>query len=253
MLLLIINVVVDTAGKSYKDQALADASGLVFKSTQQVADPDKLLGLYPTEWEEVDQAFELTTGQTGNYFPYEGSTYEDMSESMIWSPSLWNGFYNIDGLEHDVSEYWDKVYERSGTVRDPSDGTGQSTLDFVSGSYNLYGSLYYETESGKTGILDQLTTLRSMSVYFDQYVSALESELGSQLYNSKVNIEYQLVDGDWSNPYSFITIQTYAGGMGEVNIGYVDQMDLYDFGSASNPTVDSFLKLLTDTPTEPQA
>ena len=248
-----INVVVDTAGKSYKDQALADASGLVFKSTQQVADPNELLGLYPTEWEEVDQTFELTTGQTGNYFPYEGSTYEDMSESMIWSPSLWNGFYNIDGLEHDVSEYWDKVYERNGTVRDPSDETGQSTLDFVSGSYNLYGSLYYETESGKTGILDQLTTLRSMSVYFDQYVSALESELGSQLYNSKVNIEYQLVDGDWSNPYSFITIQTYAGGMGEVNIGYVDQMDLYDFGSASNPTVDSFLELLTDTPTEPQA
>ena len=41
--------------------------------------------------------------------------------------------------------------------------------------------------------------------------------------------------------------------MAEVNIGYVDQMDLYDFGSASNPTVDSFLNLLTDTPSEPQA
>ncbi len=247
-----INVVVDTAGKSYKDQALADASGLVFKSTQQVTDPDELPGLYPTEWEEVDQTFELTTGQTGNYFPYEGSTYEDMSESMIWSPSLWNGFYNIDGLEHDVSEYWDKVSESSGTAPDPSDETGESTVDFVSGSYNLYGSLYYKT-GDKTGMLDQLTTLRSMSVYFDQYVSALESKLGAQLYNSKVNIEYQLVNGDWSNPYSFITIQTYAGSMGEVNVGYVDQMDLHDFGSASNPTVDSFLELLTDAPTEPQA
>ena len=247
-----INVVVDTAGKSYKDQALADASGLAFKSTQQVTDPDGSLDLYPTEWEEVDQTFELTTGQTGNYFPYEGSTYEDMSESMIWSPSLWNGFYNIDGLEHDLSEYWDKVYEVSGQVTLGS-GEEAETVQAVVGSYNLYGSLSYKTESGKTGIIDQLTTLRSMSVYFDQYISELEEALGSQLYNSKVNIEYQLVDGDWSNPYSSITIQTYAGGMGEVNIGYVDQMDLYDFGSASNPTVDSFLKLLTDTPTEPQA
>ena len=247
-----INVVVDTAGKSYKDQALAEASGLAFESNQQVTDPNKLLDLYPTEWEEVDQTFELTTGQTGNYFPYEGYTYQDMSERMIWSPSGWNGFFNIDGLEHDVSEYWDKVYEISGEATLGS-GEEAEKVQAVIGSYNLYGSLYYETESGESGIIDQLTTLKDMSVYFDQYIGALEQSIGAEIYNSKVNISYQLIDNDWSNPNSFITIQTYGGAMGEVNIGYVDQMDLYNFGSASNPTVDSFLALLTDTPAEPQA
>lgn len=244
-----MNILVDTAGKSYKDQALTNSSYLYFESTQTVSNPNESTSLYPTEWQKVDDSFALSNK---NYIAYEES-YQDLANGgMVWSPAGWNGFLNISGLEMDVSEYWDKVYESSGTARDPSDETGQSTVDFVSGSYNLYGSLYYQS-GDKTGVLDQLTTLRSMSVYFDQYVSALESALGSQLYNSKVNIQYQLVDGDWANPYSFITIQTYAGSMGEVNIGYVDQMDLYDFGSASNPTVDSFLELLTDTPTEPQA
>lgn len=244
-----MNILVDTAGKSYKGQALTNSSYLYFESTQTVSNPNELTSLYPTEWQKVDDSFALSNK---NYIAYEES-YQDLANGgMVWSPAGWNGFLNISGLEMDVSEYWDKVYESSGTALDPSDETGQSTVDFVSGSYNLYGSLNYKS-GDKTGKLDQLTTLRSMSVYFDQYVSALESALGSQLYNSKVNIEYQLVDGDWSNPYSFITIQTYAGSMGEVNIGYVDQMDLYDFGSASNPTVDSFLELLTDTPTEPQA
>ena len=244
-----MNILVDTAGKSYKGQALTNSSYLYFESTQTVSNPNESTSLYPTEWQKVDDSFALSNK---NYIAYEES-YQDLANGgMVWSPAGWNGFLNISGLEMDVSEYWDKVYESSGTARDPSDETGQSTVDFVSGSYNLYGSLYYQS-GDKTGVLDQLTTLRSMSVYFDQYVSALESALGSQLYNSKVNIQYQLVDGDWANPYSFITIQTYAGSMGEVNIGYVDQMDLYDFGSASNPTVDSFLELLTDTPTEPQA
>ena len=244
-----MNILVDTAGKSYKGQALTNSSYIYFESTQTVSDPNELTSLYPTEWQKVDDSFALSNK---NYIAYEES-YQDLANGgMVWSPAGWNGFLNISGLEMDVSEYWDKVYESSGTARDPSDETGQSTVDFVSGSYNLYGSLYYQS-GDKTGVLDQLTTLRSMSVYFDQYVSALESALGSQLYNSKVNIQYQLVDGDWANPYSFITIQTYAGSMGEVNIGYVDQMDIYDFGSASNPTVDSFLELLTDTPTEPQA
>ena len=244
-----MNILVDTAGKSYKDQALTNSSYLYFESTQTVSNPNESTSLYPTEWQKVDDSFALSNK---NYIAYEES-YQDLANGgMVWSPAGWNGFLNISGLEMDVSEYWDKVYESSGTARDPSDETGQSTVDFVSGSYNLYGSLYYQS-GDKTGVLDQLTTLRSMSVYFDQYVSALESALGSQLYNSKVNIQYQLVDGDWANPYSFITIQTYAGSMGEVNIGYVDQMDLYDFGSASNPTVDSFLELLTDTPTESQA
>ena len=247
-----MNILVDTAGKSYKGQALTNSSLVYFESTQHVSDPNELTSLYPTEWQKVDDSFELNEGQTGNYTPYEYA-YQDLANGgMVWSPAGWNGFLKISNLEMDVSEYWDKVYESSGTALDPSDETGQSTVDYVSGSYNLYGSLSYKS-GDETGILDQLTTLRSMSVYFDQYISALEEALGSQLYNSKVNIEYQLVDGDWSNPYSFITIQTYAGGMGEVNIGYVDQMDLYDFGSASNPTVDSFLELLTDTPTEPQA
>ena len=244
-----MNILVDTAGKSYKDQALTNSSYVYFESTQTVSNPNELTSLYPTKWQKVDDSFALSNE---NYKAYEES-YQDLANGgMVWSPAGWNGFLNISGLEMDVSEYWDKVSESSGTALDPSDETGQTTLDFVSGSYNLYGSLYYES-GGKTGILDQLTTLRSMSVYFDQYVSALESELGLQLYNSKVNIQYQLVNGDWSNPYSFITIQTYAGAMDEVNIGYIDQMDLYDFGSASNPTVDSFLELLTDTPTEPQA
>ena len=244
-----MNILVDTAGKSYKGQALTNSSYLYFESTQTVSNPNESTSLYPTEWQKVDDSFALSNK---NYIAYEES-YQDLANGgMVWSPAGWNGFLNISGLEMDVSEYWDKVYESSGTARDPSDETGQSTVDFVSGSYNLYGSLYYQS-GDKTGVLDQLTTLRSMSVYFDQYVSALESALGSQLYNSKVNIQYQLVDGDWANPYSFITIQTYAGSMGEVNIGYVDQMDIYDFGSASNPTVDSFLELLTDTPTEPQA
>ena len=244
-----MNILVDTAGKSYKGQALTNSSYLYFESTQTVSNPNESTSLYPTEWQKVDDSFALSNK---NYIAYEES-YQDLANGgMVWSPAGWNGFLNISGLEMDVSEYWDKVSESSGTAPDPSDETGESTVDFVSGSYNLYGSLYYKT-GDKTGMLDQLTTLRSMSVYFDQYVSALESALGSQLYNSKVNIQYQLVDGDWANPYSFITIQTYAGSMGEVNIGYVDQMDIYDFGSASNPTVDSFLELLTDTPTEPQA
>lgn len=247
-----INVVVDTAGKSYNDQALTDASGLSFESTQQVADPSKLLDLYPTEWEEVDHTFKLTTGQTGNYFPYEGYTYQDMSERMIWSPSGWNGFFKIAGLEHDVSEYWDKVYELSGKATVGS-GEEAETVQAVVGSYNLYGSLFYETESGESGIIDQLTTLKDMSVYFNRYIAAFEQSIGAEIYNSKVNISYQLIDNDWSNPNSFIKIQTYAGTMGMVNIGYVDQMDFYGFGSASNPTVDSFLALLTDTPAEPQA
>ena len=244
-----MNILVDTAGKSYKDQALTNSSLVFFESTQHVSNPNELTSFYPTEWQKVDDSFALSNE---NYRAYEES-YQDLANGgMVWSPAGWNGFLKISNLEMDVSEYWDKVYESSGTALDPSDETGQSTVDYVSGSYNLYGSLSYKS-GDETGILDQLTTLRSMSVYFDQYISALEEALGSQLYNSKVNIEYQLVDGDWSNPYSFITIQTYAGGMGEVNIGYVDQMDLYDFGSASNPTVDSFLELLTDTPTEPQA
>ena len=209
-----MNILVDTAGKSYKGQALTNSSLVYFESTQHVSDPNELTSLYPTEWQKVDDSFELNEGQTGNYTPYEYA-YQDLANGgMVWSPAGWNGFLKISNLEMDVSEYWDKVYESSGTALDPSDETGQSTVDYVSGSYNLYGSLSYKS-GDETGILDQLTTLRSMSVYFDQYISALEEALGSQLYNSKVNIEYQLVDGDWSNPYSFITIQTYAGGMGE--------------------------------------
>lgn len=225
----------DVDGKKFGDHEFSEgttAIQLVYTSNQDHVEIDENTGAVvgiPTEFDSVAD-LELTSN---NSLEYEGYALTDIQP---FHPSTWNGFISeIGNLEMSPIDYWDKSYENTNT-------TGGVTT--VQGSYNLYGSLYLSDGNGGTITNDMWSTLQSFSRYFKIY-----NEQYLNYSNCKISVSYQLVNDDWSNPESYIRIQTFVADHSSEetwyeNLGYVDVMEISNIGSSSYKPADEFVSLL---------
>ena len=142
----------------------------------------------------------------------------------------------IGGLEKPAIEYWDKQYEQAGHDE-------ELNVDFVTGSYNLYGTLALKGSSGVI-LNDMWEIIQTLCPIIG---TVNEQQLGFS--NCKINVQYQLVDDDWSNENSFIRIYTYIADHSSEetwyqNLGYADIMTITNIGSGSYKPADEFVSLL---------
>ena len=227
----------DVDGKKFEDHTFAEdttAIQFIYGSEQKITVDES--GKYPTAPTEF-KSVAGTEFTTKNTLEYKGVTLTDMQP---FHPSTWNGFItdDIEGLDMNPVEYWDKVSESSFV----DEGTSATV---VQGSYNLYGSLYLQTTSDETFVNDMWSNIQSFSNYYAYY-----NQEYLNFSNCKINLQYQLVDGDWNNENSYIRIYTYVADHSSEesyykNQGYVDIMEISNIGKSSYKPAEEFVSLLT--------
>lgn len=150
---------------------------------------------------------------------------------------------NIDGLIEytdpefgSFDQYWDTEYEF--TAVDNSDPNNPVT--FSQGSYNFYGDTSYSYFSLFTGLLGG---------YWDQLVEL--AGLPTTLGQCKLNLFYQQVEGDWTDPtQSFIRLTLYIADCANSesavqNLGSIDAFTIYNIGNGGSTFVDNMLSKIT--------
>lgn len=233
------NMFFNVNGETFNGHTFAADSTVgqvIYESTQSEIEQDESgeFILTPSKFKSVSD-LALTSE---NMREYNATNYiSSIKDLSMYHPSSWNGFIKeIGGLEKPAIEYWDKQYEQAGHDE-------KLNVDFVTGSYNLYGTLALKGSSGVI-LNDMWEIIQTLCPIIG---TVNEQQLGFS--NCKINVQYQLVDDDWSNENSFIRIYTYIADHSSEetwyqNLGYADIMTITNIGSGSYKPADEFVSLL---------
>ena len=225
----------DAEGKTFDGVAFPQGTKTLqytYESTQNEVKKDENgeFILIPDEYEPI------TDLKQSDLSAYDFGIEESSMAQIL--PSQWNGFFWVEGMDQDIYSYWDKNYSYSS--HDETLG-----VDYVRGSYNLYGSLILKTSTGYISY-DMLNALGNMSPYIGGFLE----QYAPTYINCKVMLEYQLVENDWSNKNSYVRIYTYVSdGTSEdtiyQNLGYIDVMSITNIGNGSYEPAEQVLTHLT--------